>query len=112
MHVQTTEAGNNLHKCISKFREFSNQRLGRGEGIEKRQADCRCLVFITLVEILGVLCVSYAVELPSFVELTFSFSNEVTVIFPIASEYRHVFLRLHPSSLRLCRQFKATERKI
>ena len=50
-HVETTEAGNNLHKCISIFREFSNQRLGRGEGIEKRQVDCRCL-FITLVEIL------------------------------------------------------------
>lgn len=52
MHVQATEAGNNLHKCISNFREFSNQRLGRGEGIEKRQVDCRFLVFITLVEIL------------------------------------------------------------
>jgi hypothetical protein len=51
MPVQATEAGNNLHKCISKFREFSNQRLGRGEGIEKRQVDCRFIVFITLVEI-------------------------------------------------------------
>jgi len=49
MHVQATEAGNNLRKCISKFREFSNQRLGRGEGIEKKQVDCRFLVFITLV---------------------------------------------------------------
>jgi len=52
MHVQATEAGNNLHKCISKFREFSDQRLGRGEGIEKRQVDCRFLVFITSAEIL------------------------------------------------------------
>jgi hypothetical protein len=52
MHVQATEAGNNLHKCISKFREFSGQRLGRGEGIEKRQVDCRFLVFITSAEIL------------------------------------------------------------
>jgi hypothetical protein len=52
MHVQATEAGNNLHKCMSKFREFSNQRLGRGEGIEKRQVYCWFLVFITLVEIL------------------------------------------------------------
>jgi hypothetical protein len=52
MHLQATEAGNNLHKCISKFREFSNQRLGRGEGIGKRQVDCRFLVFISLVEIL------------------------------------------------------------
>jgi hypothetical protein len=36
MHVQATEAGNNLHKCIPKFREFFNQRLDRGEGIGKK----------------------------------------------------------------------------
>ena len=34
-------------------------------------------------------------ELPSSVELTFPFSNEVTVIFPIISEYRHIIIRLH-----------------
>jgi hypothetical protein len=52
MHVQANKAGNNLHRCILKFREFSNQRLDRGEGIEKRQVGCGFVVFITLVEIL------------------------------------------------------------
>ena len=33
--MHTTEAGNKLHKCVPKFREFSNERLDRGEGIEK-----------------------------------------------------------------------------
>jgi hypothetical protein len=112
MHVQTTEAGNNLHKCVPKCRELSNQRLDRGERIGKKASWLRDFCIHNFVRNFKFLCVIYAVELPSCVELTFPFSIEVSAIFPITSEYRHIIIRLHPTSLWLCRRFKATERKI
>jgi hypothetical protein len=57
MHVQATEAGNNLYKCIPKFREFSNQRLDRGEGIGKKASWLRVSCIHNFSRNFGVLCV-------------------------------------------------------